>query len=184
MFVLFVVVGQESWRSSSSLQHHAEEELVAALMNARPVSSTPRPLTPGRSRVSSHRLCFSGNLLSFLVQHQTWVETPDLIGCERKRGCEEYNFILLRMSYWCINLSEKKTLKISFLLTCCVKSCFSSFYASSQAVYQKRPKINILKTECSEKFCKTWNVIFKIFFVRSLLCSPRLHLFEQNAVIL
>ncbi|KAI2653351.1 Zinc finger B-box domain-containing protein 1 [Labeo rohita] len=44
-------LGQESWRSFSSLQHHAEEELVAALMNGRPVSSTPRPFTPGRSRI-------------------------------------------------------------------------------------------------------------------------------------
>ncbi|XP_016339153.1 zinc finger B-box domain-containing protein 1-like [Sinocyclocheilus anshuiensis] len=57
-----LVVGQESWRSSSSLQHHAEEELVAALMNAQPISSTPCPLTPGRSRVPSHRLCFSGTV--------------------------------------------------------------------------------------------------------------------------
>ncbi|RXN11402.1 zinc finger B-box domain-containing 1-like protein [Labeo rohita] len=57
-----LVVGQESWRSFSSLQHHAEEELVAALMNGRPVSSTPRPFTPGRSRMSSQRLCFSGTV--------------------------------------------------------------------------------------------------------------------------
>ncbi|XP_058607841.1 uncharacterized protein zbbx isoform X1 [Onychostoma macrolepis] len=62
-----LVIGQESWRSSSSLQHHAEEELVAALMNARPVSSTPRPLAPGRSRVSSHRLCFSGTISRSLI---------------------------------------------------------------------------------------------------------------------
>ncbi|XP_059421323.1 uncharacterized protein zbbx isoform X2 [Carassius carassius] len=55
-------VGQESWSSSSSLQHHAEEELVAALMNARPVSSTPRTFTPCRGRISSQRLCFKGTI--------------------------------------------------------------------------------------------------------------------------
>uniref|UniRef100_A0A9J7XVS4 Zinc finger, B-box domain containing n=1 Tax=Cyprinus carpio carpio TaxID=630221 RepID=A0A9J7XVS4_CYPCA len=57
-----LAVGQESWRSSSSLQHHAEEELVAALMNARPISSTPRPFTPCHSRMSSQRLCFKGTI--------------------------------------------------------------------------------------------------------------------------
>ncbi|XP_052387423.1 uncharacterized protein LOC127934223 isoform X2 [Carassius gibelio] len=57
-----LVVGQESWSSSSSLQHHAEEELVAALMNARPVSSTPRTFTPCRGRTSSQRLCFKGTI--------------------------------------------------------------------------------------------------------------------------
>ncbi|XP_016308454.1 uncharacterized protein LOC107662853 [Sinocyclocheilus anshuiensis] len=56
------LLGQESWRSSSSLQHHAEGELVTALMNAQPINSTPRPFTPCRGRMSSQRLCFSGTI--------------------------------------------------------------------------------------------------------------------------
>ncbi|XP_016403013.1 uncharacterized protein LOC107736004 [Sinocyclocheilus rhinocerous] len=56
------LLGQESWRSSSSLQHYAEEELVTALMNAQPINSTPCPFTPCRGRMSSQRLCFSGTI--------------------------------------------------------------------------------------------------------------------------
>ncbi|XDV29202.1 hypothetical protein PO909_032348 [Leuciscus waleckii] len=55
-----LVAGQESWRSSSSLQHHADEGLVTALVNGGPISSTPRAFTPCHSRMSSQRLCFSG----------------------------------------------------------------------------------------------------------------------------
>ncbi|KAK7160571.1 hypothetical protein R3I93_008273 [Phoxinus phoxinus] len=55
-----LVSGQGSWRSSSSLQHHADEELVTALVNGGPVSSTPRAFTPCHGRMSSQRLCFSG----------------------------------------------------------------------------------------------------------------------------
>ncbi|TRY65406.1 hypothetical protein DNTS_009893, partial [Danionella cerebrum] len=56
------VVWQELWRSSSSLQHHAEESLVSALMNGCLVSSGPRPFTPHNNRVSSsQRLHLSGS---------------------------------------------------------------------------------------------------------------------------
>ncbi|XP_056100455.1 uncharacterized protein zbbx [Rhinichthys klamathensis goyatoka] len=55
-----LVAGQGSWRSSSSLQHHADEGLVTALVNGGPISSTPRGFTPCHGRMSSQRLCFSG----------------------------------------------------------------------------------------------------------------------------
>lgn len=59
-FLGTVVAGQGSWRSSSSLQHHADEGLVTALVNGGPISCTPRAFTPCHSRMSSQRLCFSG----------------------------------------------------------------------------------------------------------------------------
>ncbi|XP_067275708.1 zinc finger B-box domain-containing protein 1 isoform X2 [Pseudorasbora parva] len=57
-----LIAGQESWRSSSSLQHHADKVLVTALVNSAPVSSTPRSFTPRHGRMSSQRLCFSGTI--------------------------------------------------------------------------------------------------------------------------
>ncbi|XP_051725791.1 uncharacterized protein zbbx isoform X1 [Ctenopharyngodon idella] len=57
-----LVAGQESWRSSSSFQHQAEEGIVTELVNGRPISSTPHPFTPCYGRMSSQRLCFSGTI--------------------------------------------------------------------------------------------------------------------------
>ncbi|KAG1971528.1 hypothetical protein F2P79_000019 [Pimephales promelas] len=54
-----LLAGQGFWRSSSSLQHHADEGLVTALVNGGPISSTPRAFTPCHGRMSSQRLCFS-----------------------------------------------------------------------------------------------------------------------------
>ncbi|XP_077049974.1 uncharacterized protein zbbx isoform X2 [Siphateles boraxobius] len=55
-----LVAGQGSWRSSSSLQCHADEGLVTALVNGGAISSTLRAFTSWHGRMSSQRLCFSG----------------------------------------------------------------------------------------------------------------------------
>ncbi|XP_048024075.1 serine/arginine repetitive matrix protein 2 isoform X1 [Megalobrama amblycephala] len=54
----YLVAGQESWRSRSSFQHHAEEGLVTTQVNGRPISSTPRPFTPCYGKCH-HRGCAS-----------------------------------------------------------------------------------------------------------------------------
>ncbi|XP_051512495.1 uncharacterized protein LOC127416930 [Myxocyprinus asiaticus] len=57
-----LAVGEQFWRPSSSLYHHADEELVTAMVHSRPIRSTPPAVTPCYGTMSSQRLCFSSTL--------------------------------------------------------------------------------------------------------------------------